>query len=362
MCVQKVCHFRLENVPSLTFDAIAARKTLLKTPQRPASPRTTRLEPEQPPILPVFEHPQVRKVQVAPALPLELLSSIVSQHLQHDLLSLKSLSRTCRYLHFHTQPLLFRRLHLYMHPTAHQKRGSDVVDIIAKGSSLLPFVKHVVILSLFREDSEGGREDSDSLRVLMNLPCLTKVSVRGYFNRSWDCVPTAVQLAIKTSLRGKHLSAVEVTDMASFPVYLLEGCRSLKELSLSGASRRARGDETQAAAVSLAPSNIGDVEALRAMRFSVRDHSRTPEPIYLETLKLTMPSVDLAYITDWLVSDQSTLSIKRAKKLDIRHRSGYSFVDHSVSVARLLDECRTTVQDVWMELITPNSASSFQCV
>ncbi|KAJ3497083.1 hypothetical protein NMY22_g19737 [Coprinellus aureogranulatus] len=65
----------------------------------------------------------------------------------------------------------------------------------------------------------------------MNLPSLTRIAIYGYNNRSWNALPRNVQLAIKTSLRKKSVSAVEVHAMSDFPVYLLEGCRSLKDLT-----------------------------------------------------------------------------------------------------------------------------------
>lgn len=277
------------------------------------------------------------------AIPLEILDLAVTRHLEDDQLALKALSLTCRYFCVRTRPQIFRRLHLYMHPTYNQKRGHFLAEILSGGRHLIPHIKHVVVSTLFHEDScrPHLREDREALRVLLNLTAMTKLSIWGYRNKSWDAIPTNVQLAIRTGMRGKRLSAVEVTDMSNFPVYLLEGCRSLKDLSLSGTPR-------------CHPANDKDELAKRTMTFAVNHGLQEPRPIYLEKLNLTMPGPELVTLTDWILSDQSALNISLAKSMHVHHRYSYSFLDHPTSVARLLDACYSTVEDVDIELFTPS--------
>ncbi|KAF6757663.1 hypothetical protein DFP72DRAFT_890293 [Ephemerocybe angulata] len=276
------------------------------------------------PLSPMSAHPPQfsRAGYTRAAIPLEILDLAVTRHLEDDQLALKALSLTCRYFCVRTRPQIFRRLHLYMHPTYNQKRGHFLAEILSGGRHLIPHIKHVVVSTLFHEDScrPHLREDREALRVLLNLTAMTKLSIWGYRNKSWDAIPTNVQLAIRTGMRGKRLSAVEVTDM---------------ELSLSGTPR-------------CHPANDKDELAKRTMTFA------NLRPIYLEKLNLTMPGPELVTLTDWILSDQSALNISRAKSMHVHHRYSYSFLDHPTSVARLLDACYSTVEDVDIELFTPS--------
>jgi hypothetical protein len=200
-----------------------------------------------------------------------------------------------------------------------------------------------MLFNLFPEDSccSSQKEDREALRMLMNLPALTKISIHSYNNKPWGSVPRDVQLAIKTSLRGKHVSSVEVIAMSDFPVYLLEGCRSLKELSL-------------AASPSCYPVTDKDGVAKKTMTFPLPQHNRTP--IHLEKLSLTMSTDKLAELTDWILSDNCVLDVSRIKSLQIRHRAGYSFYKHQVAVSKLLRECSATLEELELDVYTPGES------
>ncbi|KAJ2915154.1 hypothetical protein MD484_g5253, partial [Candolleomyces efflorescens] len=200
-----------------------------------------------------------------------------------------------------------------------------------------------MLFNLFPEDSchSSQREDTEALRVLMNLPFLRKISIHSYNNKPWGSVPRDVQLAIKTSMRGKHISCVEVIAMSEFPVYLLDGCRSLKELAL-------------AASPSCYPVTDKDGVAKKTMTFP----QSTRTPIHLEKLSLTMSTDKLAELTDWILSDNCALDVSRVKSLQIRHRSGYSFYKHQGAVSRLLHECSATLDELEVDVYTPGQSDS----
>ncbi|RXW17308.1 hypothetical protein EST38_g8548 [Candolleomyces aberdarensis] len=310
-------------IPS-SVDLLNARTSCHSTSNLPSSPPTI-----------------LSKTGCAKAvLPLEILNIIVTNDLKHDIPTLKSFSLSCRYFCRKTRPLIFNRLKLYMHPSHRKTRGIELCELLATSRHLLPYIKHAMLFNLFPEDScfSSQREDREALRMLMNLPALTKISIHSYNNKPWGSVPRDVQLAIKTSLRGKHVSSVEVIAMSDFPVYLLDGCRSLKELSL-------------AASPSCYPVTDKDGVAKKTMTFPLPQHNRTP--IHLERLSLTMSTNNLAELTDWILSSDCALDVSRVKSLQIRHRAGYSFYKHQMAVSGLLSECSATLEELEVDVYTP---------
>lgn len=197
-----------------------------------------------------------------------------------------------------------------------------------------------MLFNLFPEDSclATQKEDRDALRMLMNLPALSKISVHSYNNKPWGSVPRDVQLAIKTALRGKHVTSVEVIAMSDFPVYLLDGCRSLKELSL-------------AASPSCYPATEKDGVSHKMMTFPLPLNN--PTPVHLERLSLTMPTSKLEDLTEWILSDNCSLDVSRVKSLQIRHRAGYSLYKHQMAVSSLLRACSNTIEELEVDVYTP---------
>lgn len=276
----------------------------------------------------------------ARTLPLEFLDAVIAHHLEGDIPTLKVISLTCRHFAAKARPVLFQRLNIYLHPTAGEKRGSRLCQLLTSYRHLIPYVKHVKLFSLFSEDSDCGA-DRDALRVLINLPSLARIAIHGYNNRSWNLLPRNVQLAIKTSLRAKGLTGVEVYAMSEFPVYLLEGCRSLKDLTLAVSS------------TSCYPTTDSDGAARSTMTFPFDCKSTQHSPIYLERLALTMPTPQLVELTAWLLSDKSPLNMTRARTLHIRQRGRYSCGDHLTSVSHLLSACQTSLEELEMDAYTP---------
>lgn len=284
-------------------------------------------------------------------LPLEFLDMVIRQHLQEDAKTLKTLSLTCRYIAGKAQPLLFQRLDIYVHPTLGQRRGTALCQLISSYRHLIPYVKHVRLHSLFSEDARRPDlgPDNDALRILLNLPYLTKITIVGYNNRSWNIIPRNAQLAIKTSLRGKKVSAVEVQAMSDFPVYLLEGCRSLKSLTLAVPS------------ISCYPATDSDGVAKKTMTFPLNCDLLQPSPIHLERLAVTMPTPQLVELTEWLLSDKCSLNMTRVRTLRVRQRGQYSFSDHLTSVSRLLSTCNATLEELEMDAYTPGELYTDFC-
>ncbi|EAU82764.2 hypothetical protein CC1G_10883 [Coprinopsis cinerea okayama7 len=261
-------------------------------------------------------------------LPLDILNIIITRELDGDLPTLKSLSLACRYFCQKTRPLIFRRISLSLHRVAHKIPGHYLMDLFTASRHLLPHIQHVVLGSLFEEDAYCRRDDDpmdfDALRVLLNLQHLTKVTVLGSCNRSWSKVPRNIQKAIRTCLRGKHISQVEVHAMSDFPVYLLEGCRSLKHFSLTGS-----------------PS---------VMTFMVAQDS--PSPIHLERLTLRCSSTSLAEMSEWLLSDQCSLDISRLKSLEVQTSGSFTFHRHQDALAQILPRCRNTLEELHLDVFS----------
>ncbi|TFK28554.1 hypothetical protein FA15DRAFT_678411 [Coprinopsis marcescibilis] len=276
-------------------------------------------------------------------LPLEIINMILYE-LEDHLPSLKSFSLSCRYFCKRTRPFIFRCISLSMHITRYNSHD-DLEDLLTTSRYLIPHIQKVNIRALFPEDSEDGTSpDPEALRVLLNLRDVVKeIAIHGGSCRSWTAVPVPIQIAIRTTLRGKHISSVEAASISDFPVYLLDGCLSLKDLSLNHKTLP-----------SCYPVTKRDGLAYQVMTFMQSQEDKSP--VYLDRLYLKVAAPSLIKLGEWLLSDECSLDVSRLRSLEVHAPDVLKgvFYERQLILEKILDRCRDTLEELHLDVWSPD--------
>lgn len=268
------------------------------------------------------------------------------RELQGDLATLKSVALSCRYFRQKVRAVLFRRIHLYLHPRVDGIPAEDKIDLLAHCRHLLPHIQHVEIFGVFNEiDDEDGEaatpipHDAEALRVLMNLPYISSIRITGYPTRQWAEASRSVRGAVMTALRkSKFLNRLEVLGIHDFPAYLLEGCLSLKHLSLTPS-------------FSCRPEKDIEIVAHRTM-LQMLAHDEAG-PIRLENLSLKCATTNLVKLAQWLLLENTALDISQLKKLEIRMTGAFDFNQRQQILNIILEKCSETLEELALDIFSP---------